>query len=85
MYQAVSNELSLEIDFEPGDIYYVYNHVMLHARSAYEDWPEPERKRHLFRLWLNTDGARPLNAEVARATRGITVEGTVLQTPMEAA
>ncbi len=85
MYQAVSRELALEIDFEPGDIYYVYNHVMLHARSAYEDWPEPERKRHLFRLWLDTGGARPLDAEVEAATRGITVEGMVLQTPLEAA
>jgi hypothetical protein len=30
----------------------VSNHVVLHARTAYEDWPEPERKRHLLRLWL---------------------------------
>lgn len=85
MYQAISAELALEIDFEPGDISYVHNHVTLHARSAYEDWPEPERARHLFRLWLDTGGARPLDAEVEAATRGIVVEGTVLQTPLEAA
>jgi hypothetical protein len=24
------------------------------------DWPEPERKRHLLRLWLSPRGARPL-------------------------
>ena len=85
MYQSVSGEFALEIDFEPGDIYYVNNHVILHARSAYEDWPEPERRRHLFRLWLHTGGARPLDAEVEAATQGITVEGTVLQAPLEAA
>jgi hypothetical protein len=85
MYQTVSDELALEIDFEPGDIYYVYNHVIQHARSSYEDWPEPERKRHLFRLWLHTDGARPLDEEVAASLQGIVVEGTVLGTPLEAA
>lgn len=85
MYQAVSSELALDIDFEPGDISYVHNHVTLHARSAYKDWPEPERARHLFRLWLDTGGARPLNAEVEAATRGIVVDGTVLNAPLEAA
>jgi hypothetical protein len=29
------------------------NHVVLHARTAYEDHPEPEKKRHLLRLWLS--------------------------------
>ena len=82
---APSEQTPLEIDFEPGDIYYVYNHVILHARSAYEDWPEPERKRHLFRLWLHTDGARPLDEEVAASLQGIVVEGTVPETPLEAA
>ena len=61
------------------------NHVILHARSAYTDWPEPERARHLFRLWLDTGGARPLDAEVEAATRGIMVEGTILNAPLEAA
>jgi hypothetical protein len=85
MYQTVSRELALDIDFEPGDISFVYNHVTLHARSAYQDWPEPERARHLFRLWLDTGGTRPLDAEVEAATRGIVVDGTILNTPLEAA
>ena len=85
MYQSVSGELALNIDFELGDISYVYNHVILHARSSYEDWPEPKRARHLFRLWLDTGNSRPLDAEVKAATRGITVEGTILNTPLEAA
>jgi hypothetical protein len=28
------------------------NAVILHARTEYQDFPEPERKRHLLRLWL---------------------------------
>ena len=85
MYQAISGELALDIDFEPGDISFVHNHVILHARSAYTDWPEPERAHHLLRLWLDTGGARPLDGEVEAATRGILVAGTILDTPLEAA
>ncbi len=29
-------------------------------RTAFEDWPEPARKRHLLRLWLAPEDARPL-------------------------
>ena len=25
---------------------------ILHKRTAYEDWDDPLRKRHLLRLWL---------------------------------
>jgi hypothetical protein len=30
------------------------NSVTLHARTEFEDFPEPERKRHLLRLWLTS-------------------------------
>ena len=45
---------------EPGDIQLVHNHTLLHDRTAFTDWPEPERRRHLLRLWLAPDDARPL-------------------------
>jgi hypothetical protein len=53
-------QLSLTMDFEPGDIQLVHNHTILHDRTAFEDYPEPERKRHLLRLWLAPPNARPL-------------------------
>jgi hypothetical protein len=40
------------MDFQPGDIQWLKNSVVLHKRTEYVDWPEPERKRHLLRLWL---------------------------------
>lgn len=49
---AASDELRLDMDFQPGDIQLLSNRVILHAREGYEDWPEPERKRHLLRLWI---------------------------------
>jgi hypothetical protein len=42
----------LDMEFRPGDIQWLKNSVILHKRTAYEDWDEPERKRHLLRLWL---------------------------------
>jgi hypothetical protein len=40
------------MEFRPGDIQLLKNSVILHKRTAYEDWEELERKRHLLRLWL---------------------------------
>lgn len=55
LYDEIANTpgLYLEMDFAPGDIQLLSNHTVLHARSAYVDHDEPERKRHLLRLWLS--------------------------------
>lgn len=52
--QEIANrpELRLSMDFQPGDIQLLNNHVVLHARDSYEDHEEPERKRHLLRAWI---------------------------------
>ncbi len=57
---AESDEFRLDMDFRPGDMQFVHNHVLLHSRTAYEDWPEPGRRRHLLRLWLSAHDPRPL-------------------------
>jgi alpha-ketoglutarate-dependent taurine dioxygenase len=44
----------LTMDLRPGDLQFLNNHVILHSRTAYVDHPEPERRRHLVRLWLDT-------------------------------
>ncbi|HYC56327.1 MAG TPA: TauD/TfdA family dioxygenase [Candidatus Binatia bacterium] len=53
--EQVANDPSLYLDMEfvPGDIQLLKNSVILHKRTSYEDWDEPERKRHLLRLWLS--------------------------------
>ena len=51
--------INLTMEFQPGDIQLVHNHTILHDRTAFEDYPEPERKRHLLRLWLAPPSARP--------------------------
>jgi hypothetical protein len=42
----------LDMDFRAGDMQFLNNRTILHARTDYVDYPEPERKRHLLRLWL---------------------------------
>lgn len=51
-------ELHVELNFEAGQIQYVNNRATGHARTEFEDFPEPERKRHLVRLWLRDAGKR---------------------------
>ena len=46
----------VEMRLEPGEINYLKNNAVLHARSEYEDFAEPERKRNLVRLWLTAHG-----------------------------
>lgn len=52
--------IHVNINFEAGDMQFLKNSVIFHSREAYEEFPEPERRRHLLRLWLNredfTDG-----------------------------
>ncbi|MGQ0525088.1 MAG: TauD/TfdA family dioxygenase [Betaproteobacteria bacterium] len=58
--QEIANrpDLMLSMDFQEGDIQLINNHVLLHAREAYEDHPEPGRERHLLRMWIAVDDAR---------------------------
>jgi hypothetical protein len=62
LFDSLANDpaLNLRMAFQPGDIQLVHNHTLLHDRTAFEDWPEPERRRHLLRLWLAPPNARPL-------------------------
>lgn len=62
MLDALANDpaLNLEMELQRGDIQLVHNHTILHDRTAFEDWPEPDLKRHLLRLWVAPPGARPL-------------------------
>ena len=51
--------------FEPGDLQLINNHVLYHSRTAFEDYDEPDRRRHLLRLWLSVPNSRPLAPALA--------------------
>jgi hypothetical protein len=54
------DEVHFSMHLEPGDIQFLNNHIVLHSRTNYEDWPEQDRKRLLFHLWLALPQAQPL-------------------------
>ena len=84
-------KLKLMMALEPGDIQLVHNHTLFHDRTAFEDHPEPERKRHLLRLWVAPIDARPLPkvfaerfGSVTPGNRGgVSVEGSSPTIPFE--
>lgn len=45
-------QLVAEFALRPGDMYFINNRWILHNRTAFEDYAEPDRRRHLVRLWL---------------------------------
>lgn len=54
LIESIANDPAfyLEMDFRPGDVQFLNNGRILHAREAYEDDDDPARRRHLLRLWL---------------------------------
>jgi hypothetical protein len=62
MFDALANDPALNIAMQlvPGDMQFVYNHSQLHDRTGFIDWPDPDKRRHLLRLWLSMPGDREL-------------------------
>jgi len=50
--------LAVDFDLEPGQLQFVDNRALGHSRTAFVDHPEPDRKRHLVRLWMRDHGRR---------------------------
>ncbi|NYT84540.1 TauD/TfdA family dioxygenase [Pollutimonas harenae] len=86
-------DLYLDMEFLPGDIQLLSNFSIFHSRTAYEDWPEPEQRRHLLRLWLACEDGPEIPEPLLRRNgvttngrpNGIEVPGVRLNAPMEPA
>lgn len=48
----------LDLWLERGQIQILNNRVIVHGRTPYQDHEEPERRRHLVRLWLRAGDRR---------------------------
>ena len=93
MFDSIANDpaINMEMGFKPGDIQFVHNHTMLHDRTAFEDWQDENKKRHLLRLWLAVPDARPLPeiyaeryGQITIGDRGgIIVPGSKLNAPLD--
>jgi len=93
---ASDPEIRLDMKLVPGDMQFIHNHQIFHARSEYTDFaPGEGRQRHLLRLWLSLPDGRelpPVFAErygepIARGSvrGGIKVPGSKPCVPFEAA
>ena len=93
LFDALANDpaLHLRMRLRPGDMQFVYNHAQLHDRTGFTDWPEPDKRRHLLRLWLSVAGDRELpecfkerygSIEVGNRG-GIITRGTRLNAPLD--
>jgi len=84
-------DLNLMMELKPGDMQLVHNHTLFHDRTAFEDFPDSERKRHLLRLWVAPIDARPLPdvfaerfGSVTPGDRGgVSIEGSSPTIPFE--
>nr|ANM86565.1 putative dioxygenase [Cladonia uncialis subsp. uncialis]AUW31348.1 putative dioxygenase [Cladonia uncialis subsp. uncialis] len=52
--ESTCKQLSLHMILEVGDIQFLSNAHVLHARTEYKDHAPPAPRRHLMRLWLAT-------------------------------
>ena len=93
MFDALAEdpELHVRMRLQPGDVQFVYNHSQLHDRTAFQDWPDRDKRRHLLRLWLSMPGDRPLPAcfkerygSIEIGDRGgIVTKNTTLHAPLD--
>ena len=51
-------DFRLDMAFEPGDIQFLNNFLILHSRKEFIDDPDPAKQRHLLRLWFDNPKSR---------------------------
>ena len=85
LYRSSVEEFAADIEFKKGDIQFLANHVTLHSRRAFEDWPEPHRRRHLLRLWLRDPVGKPIPVEQrgTRRDKGVQIAGLKMVVPLD--
>ena len=49
-------DFRVEFSLQPGQMLFTNNRWVLHNRTAFEDYPDPEHRRHYVRLWLRQQG-----------------------------
>jgi alpha-ketoglutarate-dependent taurine dioxygenase len=59
--KAPENRLSFFL--ERGEMIVINNYAVMHARTTFTNFPEPERQRRLVRLWLDREGFRDVPPE----------------------
>lgn len=87
--EDTAKRLALHMVLDVGDIQFLSNEHLLHARTAYQDAPAPAPPRHLLRLWLSTpesEGgwALPMPDSNEKKRGGIQVNDNAPTAPLDA-
>jgi hypothetical protein len=74
---AYRDDMLLSLRLQVGEAIFFNNYATLHARTEFEDYDEPERRRLLLRLWLDVPNGRPISEPLRRyyGTDGIKGRG----------
>lgn len=90
--QSMAKKQGFEMGFQLGDMQFLNNHVIFHTRLGYQDRDEPDRKRHLVRIWVRALNGRPLpdafyerhgTRDTVKRPGGIIGPNTVLTAPID--
>ncbi|MCB9384000.1 MAG: TauD/TfdA family dioxygenase [Bryobacterales bacterium] len=65
--EALAEDPAMHATFSlrAGDVLLLNNWTTFHRRSEFVDVAEPERKRHLLRVWLSMPNSRPIDPRFA--------------------
>jgi hypothetical protein len=66
-----AERLALEMRLVPGDMQFLNNHAVYHARTPFRDDPASGRVRRLYRVWLAMANSRALPADHAVLWRDV--------------
>jgi hypothetical protein len=81
LLERLNNEprFVLDMHFQPGDVQFLNNYVVMHGRTEYVDYPDPELKRDLIRVWLTVD--RELGLPASISERGLMSRSAAFRRP----
>ena len=57
------DDMRLDLMLEPGDMLFANNYAVMHSRTGFEDFDQPDQQRKLLRLWLKLANARRLDPD----------------------
>ena len=81
-FQKLANKFSFPTHFQKGDIQVLHSHVTVHTRTAFQDFEEPGKKRHLMRLWVVDENGRSLVPGFRENFAGIEMPGVEHTAPL---
>ncbi len=57
---TLREDLCYWFQLQPGDIQMISNHSLFHSRTNFEDFEDVDKRRCLYRFWVNIRDGRPL-------------------------